>query len=73
MGECEEGEGDPEIEEEMVVERGTVGAGVDGEKPGCDQERAGGVQEARLAGEEHELRISCLRVCDPTGINRTSR
>ena len=31
--ESEEGEGDPEVEEEMVVERGAVGAGVGGKEP----------------------------------------
>jgi hypothetical protein len=33
MCEGEESEGDPEVEKEMVVERGAVGAGVGGEEP----------------------------------------
>jgi hypothetical protein len=32
--EGEESEGDPEIEEEMVIERGAVGAGVGGQPHG---------------------------------------
>ena len=64
--ESDESEGDPEIEEELVVERGAVGAGVGGEKPGGEQER-GFADEARLAGDRHTSRISCLRAGDPRG------
>lgn len=35
--EGEESEGDPKIEEEMVVERGAVGAGVGGQEPWGEQ------------------------------------
>jgi hypothetical protein len=59
VGEGEESEGDPEIEEEMVVERGAVNAGVGGEVPGWgEQERGMGADGARLAGMEHGLRIA---------------
>ena len=34
VGEGEEGEGDPEVEEELAVERGAVGAGVGGQPEG---------------------------------------
>ncbi len=34
VGQGEEGEGDPEVEEEVMVERGAVGAGVGGQGPG---------------------------------------
>ena len=34
VGEGEEGEGDPEVEEKMMVERGSVCAGVCGQGPG---------------------------------------
>ncbi len=33
MREGQESEDDPEVEEEMVVERGAMGAGVGGEEP----------------------------------------
>jgi hypothetical protein len=39
MGEGKEGECDPEVEEEMAVERGAVGAGVEGKEPWGEQER----------------------------------
>jgi hypothetical protein len=52
----EEGEGDPEVEEEMVVEREAVGAGVGGERPRKDRHRR------VLRGEERGHRIRILRV-----------
>jgi len=54
----EEREGDPEVEEEMVIERWAVGAGIGGEEPGGEQKRGGGTGRARDAGEKHVLRIA---------------
>ena len=54
----EEREGNPEIEEEMVIERWAVGAGVGGEEPGGEQKCEGGTGRARDAGEKHVLRIA---------------
>ena len=70
MREGEEGEGNPEVEEKMVVECGAVSAGVGGKKPGCKQERGVRVGGPRLAGEEHESRISCLRAGDAEHVSR---
>ena len=55
---CESGESerDPEIEEELMVERGAVSTGVGGEEPGGEKER--GVGGARDAGGRHRLRIA---------------
>jgi hypothetical protein len=54
--EDEEAEGDPEIEKEMVVERGTMGAGIEWERPREYRHRR------VLRGEEHGHRIRILRV-----------
>jgi hypothetical protein len=43
-----------------------VGTGVGGKEPGSEEERAV-VCGARLAGERHTSRISCLRAGDPGG------
>ena len=56
MRKGEESEGDPEVEEEMVVERGAVRAGVRGKEPWGEQERGAG--GARDAGERHVFRIA---------------
>jgi hypothetical protein len=58
VSEGEEGEGYPEIEEEMVVERRAVSAGVGGKEPGWGEQERGVVCEARLAGVGHGLRIA---------------
>ena len=47
VGEGEEGEGDPEVEEEMVVEGGAVGAGVGGERTRMGR---AGARRSELAG-----------------------
>ena len=63
VGQSDEREGDPEVEEEVVVERGAVGAGVFGQPPGLVD--CGSVEaDARDAVEGHICRISCLRVGD---------
>ena len=56
--EGEESQGYPEVEEEVVVEREAVGAGVGGEEPRGEQERGGGTGGGRDAGEKNVLRIS---------------
>jgi hypothetical protein len=72
--EDEKAEGNPEVEEEMVVERGAVGAGVGWKEPRWNEQKRGVVGEARLAGVGHGLRIArpfwfCFRV----GIAKTQR
>ena len=70
MREGEEGESDPEIEEEMVVECGAVGAGITWKEPGWGEQERGVMCEARLAGERHTSRISRLRAGYPDGASR---
>jgi hypothetical protein len=68
--EGEEGEGNPEVEEKMVVECGAVSAAVGGEKPRWGQQKRAVAGQARFAGERHTSRISCLRADDPEGVSR---
>ena len=56
MRDGEEGECDPEVEEEMVIEGGAVGAGVGGEERWVAGSGLG--PDARDAGEGHTWRIS---------------
>ena len=58
VGEGQEGETDPEIQQEMMIEGWAVGAGVGREPPGCEQKRSMRVVEARRAGQGHGVRIS---------------
>ena len=68
----EEGEGDPEVEEKVVVERGAVSAGVGGQEPRWGEQKRGVAGRARLAGERHTSRISCLSG-DSEGVSRVFR
>ena len=69
VGEGKKREGDPEVEEKMVVERWAVGAGIVGQPPGlldCGSMDPG----AGDVVEGHICRISCLRVGDPAAVSR---
>ena len=67
MREGEEGEGDPEIEKEVVVECGTVGAGVGGQEPWAGGGRLVG-PKVRDAKEGHTWRISLPEADDLSAI-----
>ena len=72
VGQSEECEGDPEVEAEVVVERGAVGAGVGGQPPGLVD--CGSVEaDARDAVEGHICRISCLRAGDSSAASLVCR